>query len=188
MQDISKDRIGNELIKIFKTGHQDIGVKYLQELGLFKELFSLSLGDEEVQDFGKRVKQAFAITRDPRQFLYLLHGMFGLSDEVLENLRLPNDFRACFRQSFVGSGVSKAMLLKMAFAMPIKEWLGANTPEVVKLAKELGIYDKSMRDLGIYIDGNEIVREGFRGAAVGNEIRKRQDEIVRQILEGRIKI
>ena len=188
LQDISKDRIGNELFKIFKTEHQDIGVKYLQELGLFKELFSLSLSDEEAQDFGRRVKQAFAITRDLRQFLYLLHGMFGLSDEVLENLRLPNDFRACFKQLFSDSGVSKAMLLKMAFAMPIREWLGAKTPEVVKLAKELGVYDKSMRDLGIYIDGNEIVSKGFSGIAVGNEIRKRQDEIVEQILEGRIKI
>ena len=188
LRDISKDRIGNELIKIFKTKHQDIGVKYLQELDLFKELFSLSLSYEEAQDFGKRVKQAFAITRDPRQFLYLLHGMFGLSDEVLENLRLPNDFRACFRQPFGGSGVSKAMLLKMAFAMPIREWLGANTPQVVKLAKELGVYDKSMRDLDIYVDGNEVVRDGFTGAAVGGEIRKRQDEIVEQILEGRIKI
>ena len=102
-------------------------------------------------------------------------------------MRLPNNFKACFEQLY-NEKADARFLLKLSFKIPIKEWLGANTLEIVKTAKELGVYERAMKNLGISLNGYDVIRDGFQGTAVGVEINRRQDEIVEQILEGKIRL
>lgn len=188
LNDISTDRIGNELIKIFQTDHQDFAVEVLWSLGLFKWLFGISVGKETaIKSFGEKVKKAFEVSGDYRQFIYLLRGNFDLKENILERLRLPNDFKDCFKQPYDEEADAR-FLLKLSFKMPIKEWLGANTLEIVETAKELGIYERAMKDLGISLNGYDVIRDGFKGIAIGVELGRRQDKIIEQILEGKIKL
>lgn len=188
LNDISADRIGNELIKIFQTDHQDSAVEVLWSLGLFKWLFGISVDKEAtIKSFGEKVKKAFEASGDYRQFIYLLRGNFDLKENILEKLRLPNDFKACFEQPY-NEEADARFLLKLSFKIPIKEWLGANTLEIVETAKELGVYERAMKNLGISLNGYDVIRDGFQGIAVGVEINRRQDKIVEQILEGKIRL
>ena len=72
----------------------------------------------------------------------------------------------------------------MSFSMPIFSWLGANTKRIIYIAKENGIYEKT---IGIKINGKDIIKEGFVGEAIGKEIERRKDLIVDQILKGELK-
>ena len=182
LSDISADRIGTELIKLFNTKHQDIGAQYMFSLGLFDKLFGLSLAKEQVDAFAEAVVEAYCVTNDYRQFIYLLRGMFGLEADIVEKLRLPNEFKSCFRQDYEPAP-SDYFILKTSFRMPIKKWLGANKPEIVNRAKQFGVYDEVIKEK---IDANEIVAQGFKGPDVGAQISRIQDEIIEKILHSRV--
>lgn len=180
---ISKHRIAEELVKIFQTKNQDIAVKYLNELGLFKKLFGINLDKKTEVFFGKKVRRSFLLTRDKRQFLYILRGRFNVKEKILEDLALPKAFKSCFEQPYK-ENADRRFLLKMSFSMPISSWLGANTKRIIYIAKENGIYEKT---IDIKINGKDIIKEGFVGEAIGKEIERKKDFIVDQILKGELK-
>ena len=45
-----------------------------------------------------------------------------------------------------------------------------------------------MKDLGISLTGYDVIRDGFQGIAVGVELGRRQNKVVEQILEGKIRL
>ena len=108
--------------------------------------------------------------------------MFGLKEDILKKLRLPNDFKDCFRHPYPEK-VDTRFLLKLSFKMPICNWLGANNFRTVQLARKFNIYDTGLKK----IDGNDLMNLGFSGIDIGAEIERRQDEMVENILKNATK-
>ena len=70
-------------------------------------------------------------------------------------------------------------MLKIALDKPLKSWLGLNSPSLIKRAKNLGVYEAKFEPA---IDTAEILKQGFKGAAIGAEIRRRQDLAIDKFL------
>ena len=106
--------------------------------------------------------------KDEREFLYLLNGYFGVKN--FYDLGLPKSFEACVKEPFFEGHPSDKDLLKIALDKPLKNWLGLNSPSLIKRAKNLGVYEAKFEPA---IDTAEILKQGFKGAAIGAEIRRR---------------
>lgn len=180
INDLSKDRISAELMKLFRAKFQDVGARYLYKLGLFKSLFGLNLSRNQADKFIKKLASAIKFQKDEREFLYLLAGMFGLKEQILKELNLPNSFKACFTQPFFSRRVSDKELLEISLKMPLKEWLGLNSASFVKRAKKFGIYDKKF---DAKIDSVAVIKEGFKNERIAAEILRRQRLAIDEFLK-----
>ena len=109
--------------------------------------------------------------------MYLLNGYFAVKN--FYDLALPKSFEACVKEPFFARRPSERELLKIALDKPLKSWLGLNSPSLIKRAKSLGVYEAKFEPA---IDTAEILKQGFKGAAIGAEIRRRQDLAIEKFL------
>ena len=137
----------------------------------------------EAEKFAAKLKSAVKFLpkqngkKDEREFLYLLNGYFGIKN--FYDLGLPKSFEACVKEPFFAGRPSDKDLLKIALDKPLKSWLGLNLPSLIKRAKNLGVYEAKFEPA---IDTAEILKQGFKGAAIGAEIRHRQDLAIDKFL------
>ena len=140
------------------------------------KIFGLNLSRAEAEKFAAKLKSAVQFLpkqngkKDEREFLYLLNGFFGIKN--FYDLGLPKSFEACVKEPFFAGRPSDKYLLKIAIDKPLKSWLGLNSPSLIKRAKNLGVYEAKFEPA---IDTTGILKQGFKGAAIGAEIRRRQD-------------
>ena len=156
---------------------------YLYKLGLLGKIFGLNLSRAEAEKFAAKLKSAVKFLpkqngkKDEREFLYLLNGYFGVKN--FYDLGLPKSFEICVKEPFFVRRPSERELLKIALDKPLKSWLGLNSPSLIKRAKNLGVYEAKFEPA---IDTAEILKQGFKGAAIGAEIRRRQDLAIKERL------
>ena len=137
----------------------------------------------EAEKFAAKLKSAVKFLpkqngkKDEREFLYLLNGYFGVKN--FYDLGLPKSFEICVKEPFFSRRPSDGELLKIALDKPLKSWLGLNSPSLIKRAKNLGVYETKFEPA---IDTAEILKQGFKGAAIGAEIRRRQDLAIKERL------
>jgi len=147
------------------------------------KIFGLNLSRAEAEKFAVKLKSAVKFLpkqngkKDEREFLYLLNGYFGVKN--FYDLALPKSFEACVKEPFFAWRPSDGELLKIALDKPLKNWLGLNSPSLIKRAKNLGVYEAKFEPA---IDTAEILKQGFKGAAIGAEIRRRQDLAIKERL------
>ena len=183
ISDLSRERINGELMKLFGAKFQEIGFLYLYKLGLLGKIFGLNLSSAEAEKFAAKLKSAVKFLpkqngkKDEREFLYLLNGYFGVRN--FYDLGLPKSFEACVKEPFFSRRPSDVELLKIALDKPLKNWLGLNSPSLIKRAKNLGVYEVKFEPA---IDTAEILKQGFKGAAIGAEIKRRQDLAIKDRL------
>ncbi|MBR8462188.1 CCA tRNA nucleotidyltransferase [Campylobacter sp. faydin G-105] len=191
---LSKDRINTELIKFFRAKHLYIGARYLYELGLLGELFGkfvdgkfapLLIPQDEFDKFNNELKNAREFVADERLFIYLICGYFCLDVELnLNRLKMPKSFLSVVKQPYFKDEPSDKELLRIALKMPLKEWLGLKSKELIKRAKNLGVYDTKF---DAKTNTQEILKAGFSGKAVGVEIARRQDIAIDKFLNLQLK-
>ena len=183
IRDLSRERINGELMKLFGAKFQEIGFWYLYKLGLLGKIFGLNLSRVEAKKFAEKLKSAVKFLpkqngkKDEREFLYLLNGYFGVRNFYA--LGLPKSFEACVKEPFFSRRPSERELLKIALDKPLKSWLGLNSPSLVKRAKNLGVYEAKFEPA---TDTAGILKQGFKGAEIGAEIRRRQDLAIEKFL------
>ncbi|ABK82654.1 TPA: CCA tRNA nucleotidyltransferase [Campylobacter fetus subsp. venerealis] len=140
IDDLSKDRIRSELEKFFIAPHKTFGIELLSDLGLDKRLFGVKF---EPDSFGKIVQQHFNITHDSRSFLYDLINFYKLNPkEILDSLSLGKFYKKLINEPFL-KRASRYEMMKIALSMPLSNWLGLNTKNRVRMAVDLGFYDKT---------------------------------------------
>lgn len=181
--ELSRDRISAEMIKIFRAKFQDIGLIYLAKLGLLKRIFGVSLSGVCLMKFATKLGKATKIQKDEREFLYFLARNFDILQKNLTFLNLPKSFNECFKQPFFVGKISDENLLQIAIKMPLKDWLGLNTTNLLIRAKKLGVYDKKFSP---NIDMDDILMAGFRSNQIGIELEKRQKIIIKEYLKSQI--
>lgn len=179
--DLGRERIKCELIKLFSAKFCSVGLGALQKLGLFHKIFGTRISDERCAQLGAFIDQGKALVQSDMFFLYALLNLLRLNkQEILKNLGLNALYKRVIDEPFYAE-VNDEILCKIALKMPLKRWLGLYTPARVKVAQRLGIYEAKFKSA---VSGAQLAREGFSGAQIGKELANRQEAEIKAFLAG----
>ncbi|MDR2153042.1 MAG: CCA tRNA nucleotidyltransferase [Helicobacteraceae bacterium] len=159
LDDLSRDRVRGELEKLAAAPFRIKGVYYLIKLGATKRLFGYDRADLRLFRWAKRAPLYYALGcywRDKKKIFPL----FGKAKEIA-------------RQPSPPKRASDRFLSAIAYKKPLKEWDGAT---IFKLQNHR-FYDEK---LDLRIKPADLMKEGFTGAALGVELRKRALKAFRQ--------
>ena len=182
IDDLSSDRITAELIKLFRAKFQGIGLENLAKLGLLKKFFGINLYGIELKKTVKKLQSATMFQKDEREFIYFLAKNFKISQDVLSSLNLPKSFNECFKQPFFEDQISDYELLCVSLKIPLKNWLGLNTKELISRAKKFNVYENKFCS---NVNVNEIIAAGFSGEMIGKELLRRQKIEIKNFLKNK---
>ncbi|TKX33208.1 tRNA nucleotidyltransferase/poly(A) polymerase family protein [Campylobacter aviculae] len=180
IKDLSQDRINAELYKFFQTSYLNLGYKYLQELDLEKEIFGFK-GDFESLEFQNLLKEARKIIKDEALFLYLYLNFFKLNKEVFfKKTRLKKEYLKKANQAFYLNDIDDFELAKIAFDMPLKEWLGLWDEKRVEQAKKLKLYENKFESK---IVTQDLIDAGFFGKALGEKLQELKENELKEYIK-----
>jgi tRNA nucleotidyltransferase (CCA-adding enzyme) len=183
LSDLSKTRIFWELEKFFNATSLHVGFKYLYELGIFEKIFGLHVSFEAYEKVTIEIKKArFLEHLREYYFLYILMSVLKIKpSEIFKNIEVPNRYISIFKyQPYFDNIPSDYELYIIAMQKPLKDWLGNYDVQIIKRAKELGIYEE------IYtggIDIQDVINDGFTKAEIKKEYTRRLLESIRERLD-----
>ena len=179
--DLGRERIKCELIKLFGAKFCSVGLGALQKLGLFHKIFGVRISDERCVQLGAFIDQGKALVQSDMFFLYALLNLLRLNkQEILKNIGLNALYKRVIDEPFYAE-INDEILCKIALKMPLKRWLGLYTTARVKAAQRLGMYEAKFKSA---VSGAQLAREGFSGAQIGKELASRQEAEIKAFLAG----
>lgn len=182
IKEISKERILIEFDKIVKKGKPEIGIKILDETGLFKNIF----GFEFKGDYGD-----FRNVKSMADFIFLCFSNQSskASEFYKKNLKgeidTTKELEALEMTPLISGDPrsDRAIVMRMLSKSPNVQNSGVLTPYTEGLISEMisGAYPKSLSDLAI--DGNDLMSMGFKGKEIGEKL----SEIIINIFKDKLK-
>lgn len=142
LDELSFERIRQEMYKFFKAQNLARGLFYIQKLGLQ----GLVLEDVTIcNDFYKLLIKARKNILDEGLFLYLYLNYFDINkDRFFAKLGYKNTLKLACKQPYFSS-LTPFILCQIAQIMPIKSYLGAFCEKDILLAKRLDIYNTRLK-------------------------------------------
>ncbi|BCX79123.1 CCA tRNA nucleotidyltransferase [Campylobacter sp. 19-13652] len=178
ISNLSTSRISTELLKFFRADYLEIGVRYLFILGLFSELFGISLSKARLRDFIYVLKTANNDIKDETLFLYLLGGFFGVSAyDLARRLGLLRRFSRLKNEPYFSDTPSDFELVRIALRRPLKQWLGCYA-ERKKRALELNIFEKK---LDFCVDNSKF--NSLKSDEIAKEVFRQENEFIKAYLK-----
>lgn len=173
INDLSQDRINAELYKIFKSSYLALAYEYLQILGLEKKLFNFD-SSFAYKEFKTMLENSRKTIKDEALFLYLYLNFFGLNkEEFFKKTKLKKELLRKVNQVFFKDKMSDFDLAKIAFDMPLKEWLGLWDKKRIQRAKNLKLYEKKFQSK---IKPETLIKQGFVGKKLGLRLKELKEE------------
>ncbi len=145
--DLSPQRVVGELLKFFSAPKKLYGVKILRQTSLDERLFGVKI-DEAFASLADKHFELSKASFKELIFLYDLINHYRVVPAILDIL--PNRFKRAFKEPFFDAP-SDLELVLVAIKMPLKEWLGLNSNELISRAKRLKLYSEKFApkiDLG----------------------------------------
>ena len=137
IKDLSQDRINAELYKFFKSTRLDVGYRYLQELGLEKEIFGFESVFKSLE-FQTLLKKSREFIKSDALFLYLYLNFFNLDKEIFfKKTKLKKEYLKQAKQIFYLNDMSDFELAKIAFSSFKPKSLPQNPSFIKSFAKIL---------------------------------------------------
>lgn len=182
--DLSKPRILWEFEKLFSASHVHYGLFYMYRLNLFEKCFTCKVENRFVtlaRELIRSKKNRQEALR-PYYFFYIVANRLKQSPlDWLRALEAPNHYLQTFKQQpFFEGDISDEMLLHVSLDLPIKAWLGHYREGIYERACALGIWDEIFSG-GVSV--HEVLRDGFEGRAIGEELRRRRIIKIKQRCE-----
>ena len=144
--DLSKERITGELMKLFDASFQGYGLCLMRELGLFEKIFGVKISEKKCVNLADFIDTARVFVKDEAFFLYVVLNLLNLDKKaVLQNLKLNSHYKRLISEPFF-ENISDENLLQIALKMPLKSWLGLYDEKRINRAKELGIYENKFNE------------------------------------------
>ncbi|NLY03865.1 MAG: CCA tRNA nucleotidyltransferase [Campylobacter sp.] len=170
LNDLSKDRISSELIKLFEAKHQHLGLKLIKELGIFEFLFGKKV--TKFSELYELIKTGQNFVKNEMFFLYILINFLSLDKHAtLKRLNLQSRYRRIIDEPYFSSLKDKN-LLEISLTMPLSEWLGLYSQDLLNRAKKLGVYDSKFPTK---VKSEDVIKDGFSGNKIKSEIKRRQN-------------
>ena len=177
--DLSKERITGELMKLFNASFQGYGLYLLRELGLFEKIFGVKISEKKCVNLADFIDTAREFVKDEAFFLYAVLNLLNLDKKaVLQNLKLNSHYKRLISEPFFRN-ISDENLLQIALKMPLKSWLGLYDEKRINRAKELGIYENKFIS---QVKSEDIINDGFKGKEIAAEIARRQKNEIKKYL------
>jgi len=188
LNDLSKERIFWEFEKMFKGKFLHYGLYYLLALKIWQKIFKISVNKAFFY------KSAFELVKNRDFFekdIYKFYFLFIISKNLHKNynyfldiLQTPNEYYKIFRkQKFIPKNRTDRFLVALSMLYPINRWLGNYKKDVKKRAKKFDIWEKSF-DGGVF--AKDLLKEGFSGKELGEELRRRRLKKIKELYKGRI--
>lgn len=179
IKDLSQDRINAELCKFFKSSRLDVGYRYLQELGLEKEIFGFESVFKSLE-FQTLLRKSREFIKSDALFLYLYLNFFNLDKEIFfKKTKLKKEYLKQAKQIFYLNGMSDFELAKIAFDMSLKEWLGLWDEKRIEQAKRLRLYENKFESK---ILAKDFIKLGFCGKDLGLKLEKAREKELKEYL------
>ncbi len=184
LSDLSHERIFWEFEKMFKGSFLHYGLYYLHTLGVDRKVFGFVF--KTFFKTARELMRAYPHFQEHLRkfyFLYILakneHKPF---ERLLDALRTPNEYYKIFRyQKKLPKSRTDRFIAAMALRLPIMDFLGNYAQDVTIRAKKFGLWEQKFNA----ITPKELMAEGFYGAALGKELRRRNLEAIRRLFKGR---
>ncbi len=175
LDDLSKERIANELEKLFGGTYPEKGIYYLLRLGILEKLLGMNVEREKAFTLLRSIKKHkpyFLPHLREYYSLYFLCGILGLDiKETCDRLSLPNRYKNRLKTTPFALKPSLKEIAEVAVEYAIGETMLSCYPEIIALSKESRFFDT--RFVG-GIEAKEIELEGFRGKELGEELKTRK--------------
>ncbi|MEA1914619.1 MAG: CCA tRNA nucleotidyltransferase [Campylobacterota bacterium] len=177
LNDLSQERVVQELEKMFKTKYLHFALYYLFSLNIARQIFSIDIDLKTfigLYKFYKMRQKYFNVEVYPYYFLYILN---NYTDIDIHKLVFPKKMlRYIESQNKINFNISLEELHIIALTMPIKKWLGCLDDEIIIIAKKYHIYDDI---LVTNVSALEVMNDGFKKDAIKKEITRRKLKFIR---------
>lgn len=178
--DLSASRINVELVKLFRAEFQEVGLRLIYDLGIFKFLFLAKMDDEQCMKICGILNEGKKFVKNELFFLYIIINFLHLDGEkLLKRLNLSNAYQRVIKEPFF-IDVSDAELLEIAIKTPISQWLGAYKLKIIQRAKKFGVYEEKFN---CDVKSSYVVKAGFKGKDIGDEISRLQKQKIKEFLD-----
>lgn len=182
LEDLSRPRILWEFEKLFRAPYWHYGLYYMYVLNVFESCFKTHVAKRYFSIAREliRSKQNCEEALYPYYFVYIVANRLDADPlRWLALLDAPNHYvKALKKQPFFRAEVSDEMLLSVALDLPIRTWLGHYKHGVKEQALRLGIWENVFEG-GVRVD--EVIKDGFSGKTIGEELRRRRIEKIKQV-------
>lgn len=172
LSDLSKQRLQNELLKIFSTDHLEYGLYYFFKLKPVKTIFDLDISR---RDFFVVTKVLIKSKRYFNKEIYKYYLLYIISSFIKINfskLPLPKIYeKTICSQPKLNFNVTNKELAAIAIDIPIKNWLGAINEDIINRAKQLNIFENTIET---HVTSKEVMDEGFKKDEIKKEIYRRK--------------
>jgi tRNA nucleotidyltransferase (CCA-adding enzyme) len=175
------DRIRKELEKIFSASFLARGLYVLMQLGIDRQLLGETIGCATL----RRVTRSLQRIGTPEEpigplllpWLLRQHGRYRV-DRLCAALRLTQrDCRALKVLSPLPMRANSRFLLALSLRLPIKRWPGSYLARWQERAQTLGVWQSPFNHGVVPL---EVAKEGYQGAAIGREIKRRISSQIRK--------
>lgn len=183
ISDLSKERINNELYKIFKTSRLNKAYEYFKILNLEEKIFFYQSHNKE---FERLLEHSQKLICDEALYLYLYLNFFRINkEEFFKKTKLKKELLKKCEQGFILGKIDDFNLAKIALKIPLCKWLGLWDNERITQAKKINLYYHTFESK---ISANDLLKEGFNGKELGIELEKRRlQELKNYIKEQKMK-
>ncbi len=187
LDDLSKERIFWEFEKLFNAKYLHYGFYYLVKLDILKKLFGIDTGCKNFFKISRvflRYQNSFEKEYYKYYFLYILSQYLNVDiNFLLDCLGAPKEYEKLYKlQPETKGKIDDKKLLEIALKIPIKMYLENYKPSIKNRAKELNIYYNRFKT---DVKAHDILKDGFRGAEIGQEIKKRELNYIDNLLSSK---
>jgi tRNA nucleotidyltransferase (CCA-adding enzyme) len=192
LDDLPKERIFDELKKLFTSEHLHYGLFLISQMAVDKKIFKFKISEKEFYRASKiLIKHREYVCRELYPFFFLavlrlvkefdmervLH-QIGASKKFFRvlNIQYPN-LNPKYNHKRV-KRVDVKLLLNLAKKGPIRDSILSFLPDVRELSEMVGVWDRAFE---IEVSPEELIKKGFRGKALGLELERIRDEKIREL-------
>ncbi|WP_295420098.1 CCA tRNA nucleotidyltransferase [Sulfurovum sp.] len=184
LEDLPKERIFKEFEKMFGASYLHYGLYYLFALGIAKKLFNESMDKRTFISLSRLLQKSKKNLVDklrPYYFLFICRSYFQTDiNEILGRLGAPGSYYKKVANAALPLEVSPSFVATQALKEGIVEYVGNYHPDVIRLAKEMDVWDKPFNR---GITPAQLMEEGFSGKALGEELERRTAQTIKELKE-----
>ena len=183
LDDLPKERIFSEFEKMFRAEYLHYGLYYLLQLCIFEKLFDVRMERGNFIQLSRELQKYQANFEDELRdyyFLFISKSYWDIeTGELLDRLGAPNVYYKKLATSLPAT-LTVSFIANLALKEGIMSYVGNYHPKVRILAKHLDVWDKPF-DRGV--TPTELMAEGFKGKALGDELDGRTQEKIKSLKE-----
>lgn len=182
LNDLSKDRIKSELIKLFRANQQELGLGLIFDLGIFEFLFGKKIAKNDEILLTNRIKNGSKIVKNEMYFLYILSNLLDIDKKVLLNhLNLSSVYKKIISEPYFSEPNAKD-LFEIALNLELKNWLGLDNEKLIEFAKKYEIYENKFITP---ITSQTMINRGFKGKEIGENLKKENSNFIQNFINSK---